>query len=239
MRLLLGSGGLRTPDRLRAWLAAWRAFVEPGARICFVPFALRDQDGYLLRARKMLEPLGLHVEGLHRARDPVAAIRAAEVIYVGGGNTFRLLDTLYRKRLLAPIRARVRAGARFVGVSAGSNVAGPTIMTTNDMPIVEPESLRALGLVPFQINPHYFDGAVHYRRRGRLIPYGGETRDDRLREFHEMNATPVLALREGEILRIEGPRARLVGVDGARLFLRGQKPRDLRPGADVTRLLRR
>ena len=237
MKLLLGSGGIRTKERLSAWLEALRSFLGPGADVLFVPYALRDQDGYLERVRSMLAPLALRVDGLHRRRDPVAAVRAAGAIFVGGGNTFRLLDTLYRRRVLGPIRARVRSGARFIGVSAGTNVAGPTIRTTNDMPIVEPPSLRALGLVPFQINPHYFGGALHYRAGRRLIPYAGETRDDRIREFHEMNATPVLALREGEILRIEGRRARLVGVGGGRLFLRGRKPRDVRPGADLSRLL--
>jgi dipeptidase E len=235
--ILLGSGGIRTQPRLRAWLAAWRAFTRPGDRVLFVPYALRDQDAYLARVRSMFEPLALRIEGLHRARDPLAAVRAADVIYVGGGNTFRLLDALHRGRLLGPIRARVLAGTRFAGVSAGSNVAGPTIKTTNDMPIVEPPSLRALGLVPFQVNPHYVDGVAHYRTRRGLVPYAGETRDDRLREFHEMNDTPVLALREGEILRIDGRRAKLVGVGGGRLFLRGRKPRDLRAGADLSRLL--
>ena len=237
MRLLLGSGGIRTKQRLSAWLEAWRSFLGACTDVLFVPYALRDQDGYLERVRSTLAPLDLRIGSIHRARDPVAAVRAADAIYVGGGNTFRLLDTLCRRRVLGPIRARVRSGALFIGVSAGTNVAGPSIMTTNDMPIVEPPSLRALGLVPFQINPHYFEGALHYRAGGRLIPYAGETRDDRIREFHEMNATPVLALREGEILRVEGRRARLVGIDGGRLFLRGHKPRDLRPGANLSRLL--
>jgi len=237
MRLLLGSGGIRTKQRLAAWLQAWRSFLGARKDVLFVPYALRDQDGYLERVRSTLAPLDLRIESIHSARDAVAAVRAAGAIYVGGGNTFRLLDSLYRRKILGPIRARVRSGTLFVGVSAGTNVAGPTIMTTNDMPIVEPPSLRALGLVPFQINPHYFEGALHYRAGRRLIPYAGETRDDRIREFHEMNATPVLAMREGEILRIEGRRARLVGVGGGRLFLRGRKPRDIRPSADLSRLL--
>jgi dipeptidase E len=239
MRLLLASGGIRTQQRLAAWRDEWRSFLDQGARVLFIPYALADRDGYLQRVRATLAPLDLHIEGIHRAGDPVSAVRRADVVFVGGGNTFRLLATLYRERLLGPIRRRIRSGAAsYVGVSAGTNVACPTIRTTNDMPIVEPPSLRALGLVPFQINPHYFDGPLHYRDGRRVIPYGGETRDDRLREFHEENATPVLGLREGAMLRIEGRRARLVGTAGGRLLLCGRKPRDLRPGADLPRMLR-
>ena len=237
-KLLLGSGGLRTKQRLAAWLGELRTFLDPGAPVLFIPYALRDQDGYEKRVADMLRPIGVRVESIHRARDPVAAVRGAKAVFVGGGNTFRLLAALYRERLLGPIRDRVRRGAAaFIGVSAGTNVACPTIMTTNDMPIVMPPSMAALGLVPFQINPHYFDGLIHYRVGRRLIPYGGETRDDRIREFHEINAIPVLGLREGAILRIEGDRARLLGPGGGRLFHRGRKPRDLRPGADLSRLL--
>ena len=127
----------------------------------------------------------------------------------------------------------------FVGISAGTNLACPTIRTTNDMPIVWPRSAAALDLVPFQINPHYVEGAFHLKEGRRYRPYGGETRDARLTEFHEMNDVPILALREGSILRVEDRRARIAGAAGARLFRSGREPTDFPVGADVSALLHR
>lgn len=239
MKMILASGGIRTKERLLAWQEAIGSFLPPGSRVLFLPYALADHDRYLRRIAGMLKPNRLKIEGIHRKRNPVAAVRSADHVLVGGGNTFRLLSTLYQKRLLAPIRERIRKGAVYLGVSAGTNVACPTIMTTNDMPIVGPPSLAALGLVPFQINAHYFDGPVKYRLRGRFVPYAGETRDDRIREFHEMNKHVVVALREGAILTIDGRRARLVGPMGGKLLQRGRKPTVLRPGADLSGLLHR
>ncbi len=159
MRLLLGSGGFRTPERLEVLVQALQAFFGPLHRLLFVPYALADHDGYTQRMREQgLDAFGL--EGIHHHPDPVQAIRQAEAIFVGGGNTFRLLDALYRFGLLEPIRQRVHAGMPYLGISAGSNVACPTLKTTNDMPIVQPPSFDALGLVPFQINPHYFFGST-------------------------------------------------------------------------------
>jgi dipeptidase E len=142
-----------------------------------------------------------------------------------------------RLGLLGLIRERVRAGMPYVGISAGTNLACPTIRTTNDMPIVQPASLDALGLVPFQINPHWFDGPIHVRQGEGFLPYGGETRDDRLREFLEENERPVLAIAEGGILRVEATTATLL-VAPARLFRRGRAPEDLAPGLDLSHLLR-
>ena len=239
MRLLLGSGGLSTPARREAFSRELGDFLGPVSRVLFVPYALADHDKYL----EMIVSRGFHagraLEGIHRARSAVRAVADAEAIYVGGGNTFRLLDALERLRLLRPIRRRVEAGMPFVGISAGTNLACPTIRTTNDMPIVWPKSAEALDLVPFQINPHYVDGAFHLKTGRRYLPYGGETRDVRLTEFHEMNEVPILALREGSILRVEGKRARVTGASGARLFLQGVPPVDLAIGADVSYLLRR
>src|SRR5262249_1679289 len=138
-------------------------------------------------------------------------------IFVGGGNTFRLLDSLYRLNLLDAIRERVRDGMPYLGVSAGCNIAGPTIRTTNDMPIVQPPSLDALGLVPFQVNPHYYFGPTFLKEGDAYVQHFGETRDERLREFHEMNDTPVVGLWETGILRCEAGRV-LLAVTPARLF---------------------
>src|SRR5205085_3105661 len=175
--------------------------------------------------------------GLHKEADPKAAVEKAQAIYVGGGNTFRLLDQVQRMGIVETIRARVRAGMPYVGISAGTNLACRSIRTTNDMPISWPKSADALGFVPFQINPHYVPGAFYMREVEWYVRYGGETRDDRLREFHEENDVPILALREGAILRVEGERATLLGPGGARLFEKGKPSRDLAAGSDVSDLL--
>ena len=232
MRLLLGSGGFRTEERIQLLASEMRAHFGPVRRLLFVPYSLRDHDEYLRRMTERGLNGGYELEGVHRHADPRAAVRAAEGIYVGGGNTFRLLDTLYRLELLDAIRERVRAGVPYLGISAGSNLACPTIMTTNDMPIVSPPSFAALGLVPFQINPHYFAGPTFIQTEGGLQEHFGETRDDRIREFHELNDAPVVGLWEGGILRCEGGRVTLVGAK-ARVFVKGREPVDVGPGAEI------
>ena len=202
-----------------------------GARsLLFVPFALHDRAGYAAKARDRFAQLGVKVESLHDAPDPVAAVRRAESLFIGGGNTFRLLDALQSARLLDPIRARVAAGMPYLGASAGSNVACLTIKTTNDMPIVQPASFDALALLPFNLNPHYLDPDPSSKHMG-------ETREQRLREFHEMNATPVVGLREGGWLDVDGDRMTLGGFGSVRLFRRGQPPTEHPVGADLGFLL--
>lgn len=235
MKLLLGSGGLSTPERIRAWKKGFQDFVPAAAKeVLFVPFALQDHAKYT----QMIAERGFGGErklvSLHTFEDKKAAIRDASVIYVGGGNTFRLLRDMIRYELLDLVRERVLGGLPYVGISAGSNLAGPTIKTTNDMPICEVPSFAALGLVPFQINPHYFSGAFFVKEGDATIPYGGETRDDRLREFHEENKTPILALYEGGILRVDGQRARIDGAAGARLFRSGRDPQELNIGTEMS-----
>lgn len=201
-------------------------------RVLFVPFALYNRDAYAARARERFEEMGYGLDSVHEADDPRRAVEEAEAVFIGGGNTFRLLDTLYRLEMIDPIRRRVEDGAPYMGTSAGSNVAGATIKTTNDMPIVEPPSFDALALVPFQINPHYVDpepGSTHM----------GETRETRIREFLEENDQTVVGLREGSMLRIEGPLAVLRGGRGARIFRRGHDPEEVEPGAHLDALLER
>lgn len=200
------------------------------ARVLFVPFALADRDGYAGKARERFAAMGFGLDSLHEAAQPVAAVEAAEAVFVGGGNTFRLLRALWELGVVEPLRRRVAAGMPYLGTSAGSNVACPTIRTTNDMPIVEPPRFEALGLVPFQINPHYLDpdpGSTHK----------GETREQRLREYHEENELPVVALREGAMLRVEGGAVELRGTSGARLFRRGREPEERVPPALLAGLL--
>jgi dipeptidase E len=232
MRVLLGSGGFRTPERVAVLAEAMRSFFGPVRRLLFVPYALADHDGYLSRMVERGLNAGYELDGIHTHADPVRAVREAEAVYVGGGNTFRLLDRLYRLGLLAAVRERAAAGVPYLGISAGTNVACPTIKTTNDMPIAQPPSLDALGLVPFQVNPHYFVGATFVREGGGYVEHFGETRDDRLREFHEENETPVVGLWEGGVLRCEGGAVALTGA-AARVFRKGQEPIDAAPGADL------
>jgi dipeptidase E len=199
-------------------------------RVLFIPYALKDRDDYAARARAAFEEMGYGLVSLHEASDPRRAVEQAEAVFCGGGNTFRLLKTLQELGLIDLVRRRVAGGMVYAGASAGSNLACPTIRTTNDMPIVESASLDALGLVGFQINPHYLDpvpGSTHM----------GETREARIREFHEENDTPVVGLREGAILRVEGPSVLLKGVAGARVFRRGQEPVEVAPAAEIGPLL--
>jgi dipeptidase E len=203
-----------------------RALLGKQARVLFVPYALYDRDGYASTARQRFEKMDYALESIHTAADARQAVERAEVMFVGGGNTFRLLKALYDNRVLDLIRARALEGMPYIGSSAGSNVAGPTIRTTNDMPIAEPPSLKALGLVNFQINPHYLDPDPSSKHMG-------ETREQRLREYLEENETPVVALREGCMLWVEDGRVELRGITGARLFKRGVEPFEIEPGARV------
>ena len=237
MTVLLGSGGFRTPERVALWSDQMRSVLGPVSRVLFVPYALADHDGYLRTITERGLHAGYPLEGIHLASDPAAAVREAEAILVGGGNTFRLLAILYRFGLLDPIRARVRHGMPYLGISAGTNVACPTIRTTNDMPIVGPPSLDALGLVPFQVNAHYYTGSNWVRQGDEFVEHFGETRDDRIREFHEENVTPVVGLWEGGVLRVESGRVGLIG-SAARVFRRGEAPVDVGPGSDLAPLVR-
>ncbi len=199
-------------------------------RILFVPFALRDRAAYTAKFRARLEPEGLGVDELSADSSGPRRIETAEAVFVGGGNTFRLLKTLLDFELVEPLVDRALGGMPYLGASAGINVACPTIRTTNDMPIVEPATLDALGLIDFQINPHYVDPDP-------TSTHMGETREQRIQEFLEENRTPVLGLREGGWIRVEGARGWLGGTRGARIFRRGAAPEERPPGAAVDDLL--
>ena len=207
-----------------------RDFLGDVKRVLFVPYALHDHDAYAATAKTRFAKMGCELSSIHTANDPQRAVAETEAIFIGGGNTFRLLKTLYDYELLEMIRARVRAGMPYIGSSAGSNVAAPTIKTTNDMPIVQPPSFDALGLVWFQVNPHYLDADPN-------STHMGETRDQRLLQYLEDNDTPVAALREGAMLRIENGETLLKGSSGARIFRRGLEPVDVSPGEQIDALL--
>ncbi len=228
--LLLSTSKLYGTEYLDHAEAEIRDFLGTIGRVLFVPFAIADSDGYAAKSRERFAEMGYGMDSLHRHPDKRKSVNDAEAIFIGGGNTFRLLKTLYDFELLPLIRARVENGMPYMGASAGSNVAGPTIRTTNDMPIVEPRSFNALGLVPFQINPHYLDpdpASTHM----------GETREERILQFLEENKTPVVGLREGSMLRVEAGTTMLKGSAGARIFRKGQPPVEVAPGSDITHLV--
>lgn len=199
-------------------------------RVLFVPFALHDRDAYAAQARERFALMGYELNSIHTSNEPDGGLAEHEAIFIGGGNTFRLLKALYDHNLLDPIRERVRRGMPYIGSSAGSNIAAPTIRTTNDMPIVQPPSFNALGLVSFQINPHYLDADPNSTHKG-------ETREERIIQFLEENETPVVGLREGAMLRIENGRTLLKGSTSARIFRRRHEPVETLPGDYLDELL--
>src|SRR5579859_4172580 len=229
--LLLSTSTLFGGRYLEYALEAVNEFLGDCRTVHFAAYAVADLDAYTLSVREALGPFGVSVVGVHEGSDPSAAVREAEVLFVGGGNTFRLLRAFQRLELVDLVRERAWAGQlRYWGSSAGTNLACPTIRTTNDMPIVEPAGLTALGLIPFQLNPHYTDpdpDSTHM----------GETREQRLLQFLEEDDVPVLGLREGSLLRLRGQTLSLEGTVAGRLFTRGAAPEECAPGSDLTSLL--
>ena len=210
-----------------------KAFLgEQVRKVLFVPFAaVRSTfDQFAESVGQRFNDFGYGLDSVHASADARRAVEGAEAIVVGGGNTFHLLHHLYARALLEPIRARIHAGVPYVGWSAGSNVACPTIKTTNDMPIIQPPSFDALGLVPFQINPHYLDAHPEGHQ--------GETREERLLEFIEVNPqVAVVGLREGSMLKVEGSTIRLIGDRAVRIFMHGTAPQEYDPQASLQFLI--
>jgi dipeptidase E len=204
-------------------------FLGKIAEVLFVPFALYNRDAYASTARERFQKMGYGLESIHTATDAQQAVHDAEAIFIGGGNTFRLLRALYDADILRPIRRRVSEGIPYIGSSAGSNVAGPTIKTTKDMPIVQPPSFEALGLVPFQISPHFLDPDPN-------STHMGETQEERILQFLEENDTPVAGLREGAMVRAENGSHILKGSSGARIFRKGHEPVETKPGEKLDHL---
>ena len=199
----------------------------------FLPYAgvTISFDDYEARVKERFAEIGHSITSIHHAKDPVAAVNAASAIVVGGGNTFQLIKLIQEYRLINPVREKVLSGTPYVGWSAGSNVTCPTIRTTNDMPILEPESFDAFNLVPFQINPHYTD----------LNPPGhaGETREDRIMEYLAANpGDTVLGLREGCMLTVEDETMKLTGKKPVRLFRFKETPAELDSSYDFSVFLK-
>jgi dipeptidase E len=203
------------------------------AEALFVPYAAVtfSYDAYVEKVQQRFDEFGITVKGIHRAADPVAAVRSAQAIVVGGGNTFHLLKHVQAAGITAAVREKVLSGTPYVGWSAGSNMACPTICTTNDMPIVEPESFAAFDLIPFQINPHYLDAHPQ--------GHAGETREQRIEEYIAANADRYVAgLREGCIFLYENGTLSLVGDKPVRVFRNGRQPVEVSRDDDFNFLLK-
>lgn len=200
----------------------------------FLPYAAvtLSWDEYELRVKARFNEIGHDAISVHRQTDPARAVDEAEAIVVGGGNTWNLLRHIHDLGLIDPVQEKVAAGTPYIGWSAGANVACPTIMTTNDMPVVDPAGFHAFNLVPFQINPHYLDA--------NPPGHGGETREERILEFIAVNRQATVAgLREGCMFIVDGAHMHMKGMHTARLFRHGSEPHEIPAGEDVSFLLRR
>lgn len=245
-RAFVEQNGMRLPHRVllisnstlygRSYLdhveSEIRSFLGGAQRVLFFPFAMHDRDAYTATVRKRLRDIGYAVQSAHETAAPQKAVEETDAIFIGGGNTFRLLKALQDLSLIEVIRRKVEGGAPYIGSSAGSNVAGPTIKTTKDMPIVQPRSFDSLGLVPFQISPHYLDPDPN-------STHMGETQEERILQFLEENDTPVVGIREGAWLLCNDGAVTLKGQTGARIFRRGHVPVEVTPGTDISKLVER
>ena len=202
--------------------------------ILFVPYARPSgmtHDEYTQIAKERFEKMGINLTGIHEHSDPKDAVRNADAMFIGGGNTFVLLSGLYEAGVIEEIRKRILEGMPYIGTSAGSNVACKSIMTTNDMPIMYPPSFEALNLVSFNLNPHYLDHDPNSKHMG-------ETRETRIKEFHFYNDEYVVGLREGAIIHVVDDKITLKGTTGARLFKNGQEAKEYKSGDSLDFLLK-
>jgi len=194
-------------------------FYSETNEIIFIPYARPggiSHDEYTLIASKAFKQIGKKVIGIHTFENPIEALKSAKGVFTGGGNTFVLVSQLYRLGLIQPLREAIFNGLPYLGTSAGSNICGVSMQTTNDMPIVYPPSFKTLGVIPFNINPHYLDpdsGSTHM----------GETRETRIQEYHTQNSVAVVGLREGSWLQVQGESIVLKGPHSARIFEQGKK----------------
>jgi dipeptidase E len=197
--------------------------------LLFIPYARSGgmtHEEYTAKVALAFAKINIAVKGIHEFENPVAAVQNAEAIFTGGGNTFVLVSQLYKNQVMEVLAEKLKSGTPYLGTSAGSNIAGLTIQTTNDMPIVYPPSFQTLGMIPFNLNPHFIDSEG-------LDTHMGETREARIKEFHSFNSIPVLGLREGSWLDIKGDTITLKGNLKARLFRQNQTPEELESGSDL------
>ena len=200
--------------------------------VLFIPYArpggISHQD-YTEIVQTAFSKINKVVKGLHEFDDPKDAIESAQAIFTGGGNTFVLVNQLYKNDLISKLKTSIESGTPYLGTSAGSNICGLSIGTSNDMPIVYPPSFNTLGIVPFNINPHYLDPDSE-------STHMGETRETRIKEFHKFNSQPVIGLREGSCLKVKGSKIVLIGSLKARIFEKNKQPYEIETGADLSYL---
>jgi dipeptidase E len=202
--------------------------------ILFIPYARPggiSYDDYTTTVRSAFAKINKNITGLHEFENPIEAINNAQGIFTGGGNTFLLVTQLYQNKVMEVLARVVENGTPYLGSSAGSNIAGLTMQTTNDMPIIYPPSFKTLGLIPVNLNPHYLDADLQSKHMG-------ETRETRIKEFHAFNETPVLGLREGSWLEVTGSKIILKGNLSARLFIKNQNPKELATETDLSFLVK-
>lgn len=204
-------------------------FFKDANTIVFIPYARPSgisHEDYTMKAREAFKKIHKNVKGIHEFENPIEAIQNAEAIFTGGGNTFVLLYQLYKNNLLEPLKKSVLKGTPYLGTSAGSNICGLTINTTNDMPIVYPPSFKALSFMPFNINPHYLDPIPNNKHMG-------ETRETRIKEFHAYHTQPVIGLREGSWLQVTETSIKLKGPLTARVFEYNKTPYEIESGTEL------
>jgi dipeptidase E len=235
MQLLLLSNSTNQGEDYLGWpQEILKQFIEKNnIQSClFIPYAgvTVSWDDYTTRVRAVFSIWGCELESVHTMPDPIVAVSKAECIVVGGGNTFRLVQMMHETGIMTAIKEKSLAGVPFIGWSAGSNVACPTLRTTNDMPIIQPASFDTLNLIPFQINPHYLDANPE--------GHGGETREQRINEFQALNPeVVVVGLREATALYLNESNLQLLGKRPMRLFLAGKEPTEYQPGANINFLM--
>lgn len=230
--LLASTSSLHGEEYLQYLLPEVTELFKSCKEIIFIPFARPGgitHEEYSAKIKAAFKDLPFQVIGLEEAKDPQKAILEAEGIFTGGGNTFLLVDKLYRTGIMEVLRDRIKEGIPYLGTSAGTNIAGLTMQTTNDMPIVYPAGFRTLGIVPFNINPHYLDPDPDSRHKG-------ETRETRIKEFHRINTQPVIGLREGSWIEILENNITLRGRHTARIFKVDQEPYELQPDSNLNEL---
>ncbi len=236
MKLLLLSNSTNQGEEYLGWPQEIisRFITNNNIKSCmFVPYAgvTTSWDDYTSRVRSVFGKWGCTVESVHTSDNPVLAVSQAECIVVGGGNTFRLVQMMHVTQIMAAISEKALSGIPFIGWSAGSNVACPTLCTTNDMPIIQPASFKTLNLIPFQINPHYLDANPE--------GHGGETREQRINEFQALNTNViVVGLREATALLVDGNNLQLLGNRTMRLFVHGKEPVEYKSSDDITFLMK-
>lgn len=213
--------------------SALETLFKTADELIFIPYAQPSgisYDDYCSIAETAFQKIGKQLRGIHTFENPVQAIENAKGIFTGGGNTFVLVTTLYQQKLMQPLREAINGGTPYLGTSAGSNIAGPSMQTTNDMPIVYPPSFETLGILPFNINPHYLDPDLNSKHKG-------ETRETRIKEFHRFNNTPVIGLREGSWIRIQNNQTMLQGEGlSARIFEKDKAPYELDANTSLAHL---